>query len=158
MKFEDLKDTFFAVEATSFEKQLLWERWHESIPMEQDGSGFGRQVGEIGGMPTMVMLYRFNIWGKWVVFYEGTSQVVDHRLVEGWIKKNVLAHTPGWDGRARGCHCDAQNFHLCVEALEEATGQKRKDIWSPKARAEIISAELTKLIEQMSRMDKKDIK
>ena len=150
MKFEDLKDAFFVVEASNHEIQFIWKEWNQAIPMEQDGSGFGREVGTCGGLPVMVTFFRFKIWGKWIVFYEPTSQVIDHRLIDNWIKKNVLVHMSTWGG-GRLSRCNAQNFHLCVSALEEATGQKRKDIWSDEARLEIVAAELTQLIERVGR-------
>ena len=151
MRFEDLKETFFVVQATNTEVFNIWKEWNEAIPMEQDGQGFGEQVGRLDGRPIMVSLFRYRIWNKWVVFYESTSQVVDYRLVEGWIQKNVLIHTPDWDNGRRQSHCNSDNFHLCVNALEEATGQKRKDIWSDEARLEIVAAELTQLIERVGR-------
>lgn len=56
MQFEDLKDTFFLVEATSFEAHMVWSEWHESIPMEQDNIGFMEAIGEIDKRPVCINL------------------------------------------------------------------------------------------------------
>lgn len=124
MRFEDLKDTFFVVEATNFECLALWREWHKAIPMKQDSMGFVETIGEVNGKPVCICLTRYNIWDKWVVFYEATSIMVDHDMIRRWLDENVLRHCPKWNG-GRIAHTDAMNFHHCVDALESATDNER---------------------------------
>lgn len=128
MQYKDLKDTFFVVEATDFELFTLWREWNKAIPIEQDCVGFVETVGKVAGRPVCVTLFRYRFWDKWVVFWEATSQLVDHKMVREWIEKEVLIHCPKWDNGTRISQTNAWNFHHCVRALEEATGQKRKNL------------------------------
>jgi hypothetical protein len=54
------------------------------------------------------------------MFYEATSQVVNHQKIDEWIKKHFNGK---WDG-SRSARCDANNFHLCIQAIME---QKKLD-------------------------------
>lgn len=120
MRFEDLKDTFYVVESTSFEVLNHWRHCDESekYEIEQDSLGFGQTIGYVGDMPVAISLQRYKINGRWVVFYEATSQVVDHRMVRTWINENVLVHCPQINGRNH--HTDAWNFGHCLIAIERA--------------------------------------
>ncbi len=125
MKYQDLKETFFVVEASYYEARYLWREWHERIPMrQQDDVGFAEVIGSVNNMPVCVSVTRYNIWGKWVVFVEPVSAMVDHNMVREWIKKEILVHAPKWDNGTREPWCDVSSFHLCVDALKEATGKR----------------------------------
>lgn len=85
---EYLKDVIGVVEANSFEKMCLWQQnrlyvWQESL------SGYGQQVGEIGGKPIWISLNVDRIYNRKVLFVEATSQVVDWEQIENWLKKNI---------------------------------------------------------------------
>jgi hypothetical protein len=121
---DDLKTAFFVVQATSFELFSLWREWHEHIPMEQDGRCFVYGIGQINKRPVCVEVSRYKIWDKWVLFYSSTSQLVDWEMIENWVEEKILTYTPKWDNSTRCSHTNAMNFHHCVHALEEATGNK----------------------------------
>lgn len=122
---DDLKDTFFVVEATSFEVHMLWREWHKAVEMVQDNLGYMDTIGYIDDRPVCIDIRRYKIWGKSVIFYDACSQVVDHKMVEEWVNANILAHCPKWDNGTRVSHTNAWNFPHCIDAVEEATGKKR---------------------------------
>jgi hypothetical protein len=116
--------TAFVVEATSEELMGLWLEWAEEaklhgcgspgsrrIAWEQISLGYHETIGTLGGMPVAVSVTFARVLGRVVAFYEGVSQVVDHRLVRAWADKAFPA--------SKG-HCNAANFHHCVLTLESA--------------------------------------
>ena len=111
-------ETVFVVEATSFERMMLWAEndRRKRVRWEADGHGWLLQVGELGGMPVSVSFVWARLNGYRVVFCEATSQVVDHRQVEAWLEANC---NPRWDGGTRRAHCDAMNFHHCLSHIRE---------------------------------------
>lgn len=112
-------DVVYMVEATHFEHFMLWkensERQAPMVPLrwEQDTLGHIYTIGELAGNPIAVSVEFAVIDGRRVAFYEATSQVVDHRLVEKWIKEQCPAGTQ---------HCDGMNFAHCVAHI---TGMNR---------------------------------
>lgn len=125
--------TFFVVEASSTEQQLLWERWAKDSPTagtlkdvaaerrlkwEQRNPGWLVQVGELEDRPCTVSVTWCDIGGRPIMFYHPTSQVSDSVQTEAWI-----AHYFGdkkWDNNSRRSWTDAGNFQMCVSAIEEA--------------------------------------
>lgn len=114
-----LAQVAFAVEATDFERNTLWERYSkEGLPFnpsrpearvswdEGREGGWLATTGELAGMPVTISLSFATVAGKLVLFYHAASQVVDHRMVEAWL----TAHVPAY---ARGCRSrsDATNFY-----------------------------------------------
>ena len=122
MKYEDLKDTFYLVEANSFETLCHWREFHKDgrYTFEQDGMGFTKHIGKFGGMPVVICLFRYKIDGHWVLFYEATSQVVDHRMINKWLDEHVLTHCPSIEGRVH--HCNSMNFGNCLLAIDRVNG------------------------------------
>lgn len=131
-----IAETFFLVEATSFEHQMLWERWSiqaleldrklyrlsehpHRVAWEQLSPGFGQQVGEIAGRPVCVSVQFARVAGRVVVFYEATSQVSDSVMIEKWLEETFK------DLNTRRAQTNASNFHICVHAI---TGQNDKQI------------------------------
>jgi hypothetical protein len=102
--------TIYAVEANSFEKQILWEKFNERVEWVQ-GNGIGKDIGN----GTFVSLLWDTINKKTVLFYEATSAVVDHDKVKAFIKEQCNVPT-----------CDAQNFHRCVSAIEKLQEEKKR--------------------------------
>lgn len=122
------KAAVYLVEATDLETHHLWLDWseesesrgwgeptHPRLPWEQIALGYGDTVGEFGGMPVAVSVTFARVLGQVIVFYEATSQVVDHRMVEKWTQTAF----PASRGRT-----NATNFHICVDDLRRA-GQPR---------------------------------
>lgn len=113
----------FLVEATDYESRHLWVDYSEEsarygwgdiriprVPWEQITLGYGKGIGQCAGMPVYVSVTFAKIHHHVVAFYEATSQVVDHRMVERWLKTEFPA--------ARG-KTNPSNFHLCLYVLKE---------------------------------------
>lgn len=109
---EQIAKTVFVIEATDFERHMLWREWHDKIDWQEVSRGFFRQIGEIDGRPICVCVTWACINGQLVCFYDATSEVVDYAAVKSWRDNNFHA--------LRGT-CDAWNFHHCVAAVEEAS-------------------------------------
>lgn len=115
---ERFKDTFFLVEATSFERLCLWNERGEQEVWEDQSIGYMVQVGTLDRRPVTIQIFWFRIDGRLVGFWDSPSQVVDHKMVEEWLDENC---TPAkWDNRTRHARCDAMNFHLCIHAIRQA--------------------------------------
>lgn len=108
----------YFVEATSFEHHSLWKRdCHDEkiISNWEQDIGHGIRVGKVGKHEVWVNFMFSKLDGQMVCFYNATSQVVDHTMVENWIKKNCPVKTS--DGR--WAMCDADNFHHAIHRIEE---------------------------------------
>ncbi len=114
----------FLVEANDFAQHHLWLDWseeakargwgpadHPRVAWEQIHIGYGEGVGHIGKRPVFVTVTFARVLGQVIVFYEATSQVVDHEMVEEWTRKAFPA--------SRG-KTNATNFHICVHDLRSA--------------------------------------
>jgi hypothetical protein len=113
--------TVYLVEANDFTTIRLWLEWAEEgagegwsspfrrVPWQQIALGYTRIIGELAGMPVAVCVSFARIKGHVAAFYEATSEVVDHRMIEAWLESEFPA--------ARG-RTDAMNFHRCLEALD----------------------------------------
>ncbi len=111
----------YLVEADDFAQLRLWienaeegdrQGWKspfKKVRWEQVGLGYGHEIGKFGGMPVCVCVSFARIKGHLVAFYEATSQVVDHRMVEEWLKTEF----PSSRGKT-----NAQNFHNCLLDLD----------------------------------------
>lgn len=146
MKFhkEDKKyfeDVVFLVEADSYSSLALWESHsteyltlpfaakenEEQVKLrvnwEQVYRGHCLTLGYIDKRPTTVDISYAIINGKKIMFYYGASQLVDHEMIKEWLHHFSLK-TIRWDGGTRWAHCDAMNFHLCLDAIEELSKGK----------------------------------
>ena len=105
------------VEATSFEHHCLWQQFSPESPRsfkkeyvktwEQRLSGCMFCVGMCGESPVNVEVSFARIDGKWVMFYDACSQVVDHRLVEAWRAKHM----------SHAVNTNANNFHIVLHHI-----------------------------------------
>jgi hypothetical protein len=108
-------DTVFVVEADLFKHRVLMNTWKDRVAWEEDNYGCFAVVGKAFRHDIAVQFWWAKLDGHRVLFYEPTSQVVDHRTIDAWLKTNC---NPQWDGGSRRAHCDATNFHLCVQAIK----------------------------------------
>lgn len=131
---ELLSGVAFVVECSDFEKFALFQRWaKQAVEMEcaaplsvgqgynhldwtDDNSGWSVQVGWLNERPVCISVTGATLDGVRVLFYEASSQVVDWRQIENWFKAHCW---PTWDSGLRRAHCNAENFHLCCQAIEE---------------------------------------
>lgn len=105
--------TEYAIEATDEEQHVCWERTHETVRWQQCNGWIvtlaqllvGEDRGHLERMPVTVCLTWHLLDGHLVAFYEASSQVVDHRIVEKYIRGNCSKHT------------NATNFHICMHDL-----------------------------------------
>lgn len=104
--------TAYVVQATSYEQLCLWKDWHRHVSWVQDNPGWGKNVGYVGGLPCVISVSWIIINGCYVMFYTDESQVVDHRMIERWLKENCNPQAEG-----RRAHCDAMNFGHCMAVV-----------------------------------------
>ena len=98
------------VEATHFEKFALWKEYHhrkEEHLWVDHSQGFSLQIGTLDNRPVWITCWSAIIEGKFIVFYECTSQVVDWLMIETWLKANFKANIK---------MVDAMNFHNALIA------------------------------------------
>ena len=96
------------VDANRFEQSELWKRFHKErgIPWEENLSGFGVTVGKVGDMPVSISINTAKIDGRKILFVEDTSQVVDFRMIDAWLVRNLP--------EAATNRANAQNAHYVL--------------------------------------------
>lgn len=123
----------FAVEANSFEHMVLWEKNKERVKWEHVSSGFMPTVGYVGERPVVLSVMFSILNGEVVLFYNPTSPMVDHNMIDAWLEANVYPHANeffkrcGHPDTARKPQTDAMNFHICVHSLAEAKEYELKN-------------------------------
>lgn len=119
-----LAKTLFIVEATSFEQFSLWEtnalnsiHCRNKSPLKwEQMNGWLVTVGRYKKRPCCISVSWARINGRLIMFYHPTSQFVDWNMIDKWIDKHFQGK---WDNQIRRAKIDAQNFHLCIQAIEE---------------------------------------
>lgn len=109
---EFLKEVVGVVEATSYEGMCLWREYHQQrkVSWEQGRGGYMPTIGEVAGKPVVLSLLINRIGSRPILFMEVTSVVVDHSMVEEWLK----LHLPPTAFKSGGKYInkvDAMNFH-----------------------------------------------
>jgi len=112
--YNKLDEVVFVVEATSYEHQALWLRYHKRLDWEQISEGRGHNIGEIGGRPIWVSLQYAKLDGFYVLFWYTTSPVADTLQMEKWLDEHC---NPTWDNGRRRARTDANNFHHVLNHL-----------------------------------------
>jgi hypothetical protein len=113
--------TFAAVEGDSFQAWEWVQKFRPGTTWEQ-GHGWlvtlgevwigPKRLGRMSRMPVCVSVMWEIIGGKLIAFYESTSTVVDHRMVDKYIRENC---------ERTG---DVTNFHNVMGEIERATPTK----------------------------------
>lgn len=110
---DKLKSSVYFIETTSYEKQKVWELYHEKTNWESDGEGVYRQIGWIGNpKKERIVSVHFGfakIYGKRICFYEAATRFVDWAMIEKYIKTNYRNIPLG----------SASNFHNVKNALHK---------------------------------------
>lgn len=111
MRYDDdielmIQQTTLIVEATSYEKLCLWQEWHTKCVWDQILTGILPTIGKLDGRPIVVSLFWARINGKMVLFYEPTSQLVDHLMIDKWFRETF----PCAVGYEKEWKIDAMNF------------------------------------------------
>jgi hypothetical protein len=121
LRFSDCE---YLIEANSFEVLALWKEWHVAVPWKEDGSGFMFKVGSLGGRPVMLSFSFAHINGHRVAFYDSPSQVVDHKKIDNFLRKNfAVTHEGRW------AHCDAMNFGHCISCVVDVVRDRAAFEW-----------------------------
>lgn len=125
------RDTVFCVKASSHEMHMLWRDFANNrtaqeygpptrrrVKWEQLNPGSMPTIGTLDKRPICLTIFWARIDGQVVMFYEVTSELVDWRKIRAWLDAEYK-HVPMWDKGTRRPFCDAQNFHLCLTAIDE---------------------------------------
>jgi hypothetical protein len=107
------KNTGFVVEANSFEEHTLWREYHKSEVWEQETAGLMIEVGKVNELPVCISCTWSIINGMRVLFWDATSRMVDHKMIEAWFEENCC---PRWANDTRVAKTNAMNFHRAVDA------------------------------------------
>jgi len=109
---EFLNGVVGVVEATSYESMCLWREYHLAREKSwvQDLGGYLPTVGHIDGRPVCLSLHINTVDGHKLLFIEATSQVVDHSMIEEWLKANLPATAFRDDGKYLNKE-NSMNFH-----------------------------------------------
>lgn len=123
------KDTEFVIEADDFARHTLWAQYStealektklNTIRWEEDSKGWIDTVGHVNNMPVCVTFVWGKLNGHLVVFYHACSRMVDHAMVEDYLKKYC---NPEYD-HGRRAHCDANNFHHVIGYIRDCEAKQ----------------------------------
>ncbi len=99
----------YMFEATSFERSRLHIEWRGAVKDWDERPTVDLPtvvwVGELAGQPVVVLFTWVRLAGHLVGFYEATSSVVDHKMVEDYIDRNFCPPSHGTERRK-----NASNF------------------------------------------------
>jgi len=144
---DDLQNEIIALEALCKETLHRNEESQEDLKNRVEwtpGNGISVPIGHIEGNTfsefTMkdsgfekrpIVLNCNIVWinGHKILFYEGCSQLVDHRMIEEWFLK-YFQRTH--DNYTRWNHSDTTNFHNCIHGLERLDKEPRNTTYQPK--------------------------
>jgi len=108
----EISNAKYIVEATINEMHYILHEASQidGVTVEEARVGTMDVIGslKVGNqdMPVVVTTFFSKINGHLVAFYEPTSQVVDHRMVDAWISKFEAAKLKN--------KCDASNYAHCI--------------------------------------------
>lgn len=111
---ELLEGVVAVVEATSYEKHVLWDKLHngKGYTWEQSLSGPIVTIGYLDKRPVCISLFVHKINDRRILFIDATSGVVDWTMIDKWLEKNL----PKTAFRDNGYlnKSDAQNIYNVV--------------------------------------------
>ena len=99
----------------------LWEKWHYHYgisPWEQDFMGASRTIGYIDDRPICVNVFWYIVGDFRVAVVEGTSQLVDHKMIEEWEQVVFPCMKKGYR------HSNGDNFHNLLHDMQRRQGKK----------------------------------
>ena len=86
----DYKDVDIALEANTYESVCLWQEINNRGIVWIDGSvGHSHKIGRLCDMPVVISVIVNKVADMKVAFIDPTSQVVDWRMIDEWIKENM---------------------------------------------------------------------
>jgi hypothetical protein len=123
---KNLKACEFFIEGDSFSQHSIWREYVDQRKLIRDDEweqhiGNCLEIGQLDDRPVCVSLMWVTIKGILVCFYHGTSQVVDHKMIEKFFERYAQ---PTWDNGSRLAFTDAMNFHHAWQHIEERMNEK----------------------------------
>lgn len=106
---EFLEGVIGVIEANSFEKLCLWQERGSKAAWKENPAGYSEVIGYLDDMPVCISLFTITVDGHKLLFFDPTSQVVDHRMIDQWLEENLpksAFKTDGWINKT-----NAMNFH-----------------------------------------------
>jgi hypothetical protein len=98
------------VEANSYEVLCLWKEARDRKETWIDcPAGFHETIGHLAGMPVCVTLRTATVKDRKLLFIDGASQVVDHRMIDKWL--NNVCPQSARSSKQHVNRIDAMNFH-----------------------------------------------
>lgn len=99
------------VEASMFEKNLLWQEYHQKHgkTWEQGVLGHSECVGKCEDCPVVISLFVDKVDGHRILFWHATSSIVNYYLIDDWFA-TALPKTAFRDDKLIN-RTDAGNFH-----------------------------------------------
>lgn len=102
----------YIIEATSYEQLALWKDFKDLVNWKEVTRGGPVPcVGYLDDRPIHITMDIASIHGQHVLFYDPSSQVVDHEQVDAYLAKQ-------WPGVRK---TDAMNFHNCAHHCKALT-------------------------------------
>lgn len=123
---ERFNDTIYLVEASNDERHFLWKEFTKydtpAYPALdwKDDSGLVLTVGELDSRPICVCFMWTKINGQRICWWEPTSQLVDHKMIDAWLDH----HTNNKEAMHRIPQSNAANFHHVIHQVNLANGIK----------------------------------
>tara|TARA_Y100001956_G_C4104134_1_gene179120 strand:- start:347 stop:745 length:399 start_codon:yes stop_codon:yes gene_type:complete len=124
MKYS-LKDVCYLVEANSFEKSILFEKFHlkNENPIEwKDGIESKTVALNYNGDSIVFVIFIEELDGIPVAFWHSTSLIVHYGMIEDYFKKEAPHLYEG----SRFQTTDANNFHNCIHYIKNMDKTKFK--------------------------------
>lgn len=84
---ERIAKAIYIVEATSFEEMTLWEERREEFDWQEDRAGYFANLGDWHKKPVCLSIKFARLMGLEIIFWEDTSMVVNHQMIDDWFKK-----------------------------------------------------------------------
>lgn len=73
------------VEANSYEQLSVWKEYRSRGGVEQSHMGYSKTIACPAGRPIRLSFLTATLNGKKFCFWEATSQLVDHKLIDEWF-------------------------------------------------------------------------
>jgi len=121
---DKLKESVFFIEANSYEQLAIWREIHEKHDFEQDPCGSSLIIGYINnddGMPVVVSVSFYYLYGYRICFYYATSRFVDNTMVNNFFESKYPVR---YDNNSRRAMTDAMNFSHVFDMIDELKAKK----------------------------------
>jgi hypothetical protein len=82
-----VKNTCLIVEANSYERLTLWERWAVKAEWVEHRQDWMLEIGKYNKRAVCVCCFWATIRGVVVLFLDATSELVDWKMIDAWLKE-----------------------------------------------------------------------